>query len=208
MQAALALCSATIDDHFMRTVDTAPILRLIRAQSDPGAPGRHFVKTYPGRPNGWAGLTAWQSVLLEAFCLARIGAVAPARGAYRFPRLVAADMQACVLTMSHAGTSLPELTAPVPVADIAGQCRAITDTLRRAGVVHLDNSPGGKNVCVTAQGTLALIDFDIAVVDAQPFNPVLRDRYTDFVLGGGHAMFETRLRTAVQEHPMIVARSG
>ena len=70
------------------------------------------------------------------------------------------------LAIAWVGRSLDTLepNRSVAVPDLDGQVEAIVAGLERAGVVHLDHHASGKNLAVSEDGTLSLIDYGNAVL--------------------------------------------
>jgi thiamine kinase-like enzyme len=87
-----------------------------------------------------------------------------------FPRIVFVfplpPVRTIHITISR-GTSLDRVNNVEVPRNIHVQCECIFDNMRRAGVRHLDLAP--KNVCIDHQGTISLIDFEIA---NGPTNPL------------------------------------
>ena len=85
--------------------------------------------------------------------------------------------------MTHCGQSLniprSRRRHPVPPLDdlnLDAQIACILDNLKRSGIEHLDMVGCGKNLCLSDDGVLAVIDFDIACFDGKPLTPAIQRR--------------------------------
>ena len=80
-----------------------------------------------------------------------------------------------VICMTDCGHSLniprSRRRSPVPPLDhimLDAQIACILDNLQHCGIEHLDMVDVGKNLCLSDDGVLAVIDFDIACGDGKP----------------------------------------
>jgi hypothetical protein len=78
------------------------------------------------------------------------------RVAFEFPLPPVYTIHATI----SSGTSLDRVNDFEVPHNLHVQCECIFDNMRRAGVRHLDLAP--KNVCIDHQGTISLIDFELA----------------------------------------------
>ena len=151
------------------------------------------------------GLTGEQSFALEANCLIRLNGAEAGRERRHFPLLAEADREGMTLATTWAGRSLDSLEPDrsVAVRDLPGQVEAIVAGLDRAGVIHLDLHASGKNLIVSEDGTLSLIDYGTAVLDRVPWSAVMREKLERFDEEGGYAGSAQRLRRMVTLCPGI-----
>ena len=151
------------------------------------------------------GLTREQSFALEANCLIRLNGAEAGRERRHFPLLAEADREGMNLATTWAGRSLDSLEPDrsVAVRDLPGQVEAIVAGLDRAGVIHLDLHASGKNLIVSEDGTLSLIDYGTAVLDRVPWSAIMREKLERFDEEGGYAGSAQRLRKMVKLCPGI-----
>ena len=68
----------------------------------------------------------------------------------------------------------------IVVNNPARQIEEIVRLMEVAGVRHLDLRPDGKNLCVSHEGRLMLIDFDVAVLEGEmPLSAQVFERYSE-----------------------------
>ena len=101
--------------------------------------------------------------------------------------------------MTHCGKSLNPPRSrrrhPVPPLEdlnLDAQIACILANLDRSGIEHLDMVDNGKNLCLSDDGVLAVIDFDIACVDGKPLARDIQRRR------GYMAMTMERIRRIVE----------
>lgn len=142
-----------------------------------------FRKYYETK-NRWVGMTARQRLYIESWCLKRLNTSSP-KGfeSVYFPELYSVSTESSFIEMSHCGTSLDQICRNGPaivVNNPARQIEEIVHLMEVSGVRHLDLRADGKNLCVSAEGRLTLIDFDIAVLEGEiPFSAQVFERYSE-----------------------------
>lgn len=142
-----------------------------------------FLKFYETK-NRWAGMTAVQRLYIESWCLYRLN-TSPSSDfdSAHFPELYSFDHELGSIEMSHCGPSLDQICQDSPsivVHNPAMQIDEIVSLMEEAGVRHLDLRPDGKNLCVSFDGRLSLIDFDIAVLEGEmPMSAQVFERYAE-----------------------------
>ncbi len=149
----------------------------------------------------WTGLTAEQAFYLECECLHRLACSSPA-GAQHFPQLVALEPETLRFEITHQGRTVRELIAQghcMAFPDLVAQTVHIVDCLRAAGVVHLDMHADGRNLTVTQEGRVSVIDFDLAAVDGVAFSGAVAERLAVFAQEGGYEGFLQRMRTILRQ---------
>lgn len=146
-----------------------------------------------------SGLSARQALHLEMICLARLRQHAGSARRH-FPGLVSVDREGMEIALTDQGQSLdsiPQDQRPAIARQLRGayrdQLTVIVEALEVANVVHLDPHETGRNLTVAPDGTLSLIDFDIAVVDGQPFSATLARLHDRWVRRGGYRMTHRHL---------------
>ena len=145
----------------------------------------------------WSGLTREQALHLELTCLTRL---AQGTAAEHFPRVLAIDMHAGRFELTDQGQTLKARAAAgckTPIPKLMMQVRTIVAALEKAGVVHLDMHPDGRNLCLDDAGRLSLIDFDIAACDDTPFSGEIAQRLRAFHDSGGYAGFAALMSQVV-----------
>lgn len=123
-----------------------------------------------------SGLTRKQAFYLELDCLGRINECL--NGTEKnFPTLVDYNVTNFSITTSFDGYSLDKLNSLVRVDDFESQVSHIVKVLFEAQVSHLDHHTSGKNIVVSEDGILTLIDFDTAQVKEVSFSKAIEDRW-------------------------------
>lgn len=154
--------------------------------------------------NKWSGLSAEQAFSLEVSCLERLRAVKDDAEFHPFPEVRYSSRETLEIEMSYCGqtlTSLAEKGVKLRVPEWEAQVANIVRLLEKAGVMHFDIHPNGQNLCVNEFGQLALIDFDIAVLQGvEPFSFQIYQRkikaleaaesYSSFATQSLHAAIE------------------
>jgi hypothetical protein len=80
-----------------------------------------------------------------------------------FPKLINYKKNKYI-TLSNQGIDIKQLkhtTHIIEISNLEQQTRCIYDTLNNCQLSHLDLNNNGKNVCVSRNGIISLIDFDI-----------------------------------------------
>jgi len=142
-----------------------------------------FQKYYETK-NRWVGMTAGQRLYIESWCLKRLNtSCSKAVASAHFPKLYRVSSESNAIEMSHCGTSLDQIYQGSPsivVDNSAVQIEEIVRLMEEAGVRHLDLRPDGKNLCVSHDGRLTLIDFDVAILEGQmPLSAQVFERYIE-----------------------------
>lgn len=159
--------------------------------ADPQTPGARFTKVYEDRLF-ISGLEARRACWLELSCLTRLQALGGG-AARHFPTPLAVDADRPSLTMTYQGWSLDAVPGDKR-ADVATrllpqlerQSDEIVAMLSAAGVINLDIHFTGKNMTVTEDGVVSLIDFDIATIDQHPISAEIRNRLRIWHARGGY----------------------
>lgn len=155
--------------NFERRFPTSGMLPTCSPRSEPYKE-EAFLKYYETK-NRWAGMTAGQRLYLESWCLKRLNTASEKDGGTpHFPILYKVDSELNSIEMSHCGSSIYQVNKDdtnIIVDRHAEQVDNIVRLLEEAGVYHLDLRPDGKNLCVSPEGHLTLIDFDSAVLEGE-----------------------------------------
>lgn len=175
----LALKAAAREIAFLRGQLGEPLLSAPQPAagwSPMAHPGRRIItKTHRDRLI-WAGTTSDQAHGIELACLSRLSQTP---GAVHFPVVTDMDRSVPSLTLLHAGLDLRHVErrgTPVPVPGALSQIERMLDAMAVAGLVHLDLHPDGRNLCVSDDGHLTLIDFDIAALDGKCLSGSINER--------------------------------
>ena len=126
-------------------------------------------------------MTAGQRLYIESWCLKRLNTpYLKGFDSTHFPKLYSVRSESNSIEMSNCGTSLDQISPNCPsiiVDNPTIQIEEIVRVMEEAGVRHLDLRPDGKNLCVSSDGRLMLIDFDVAVLDGEvPLSAQVFDR--------------------------------
>lgn len=157
----------------------------------------HIMKTqhkkiYSRQLNIYSGLDKKKSLKLEAHCLKLLEAnyhcsCGYGTGEHRhFPKILQVNPEKNQLIMTYVGSSFRSLKSTnnnmhVTVPGYKEQILCILENLKRSHVYHLDMHPNGKNLCFSSEtGVLALIDFDIAVINRNPQTQILMKKLKSY----------------------------
>ncbi|MCC5964445.1 MAG: hypothetical protein JJU09_15080 [Rhodobacteraceae bacterium] len=149
----------------------------------------------------WSGLTADQALYLECTCLQRL-ARETGRARSHFPQIITIRPADHCFEITHQGPTVREMVqagSRVPVPDPEAQVSRIVDQMRASGVVHLDMLADGRNLCVSADGHVSVIDFDIASVDGVAYSGMIERHLTRFHESGGHDGYASLLLKILQQ---------
>jgi len=139
------------------------------------------------------GLNSREAYELEVSILHRLtntSLLPPDCSADHFPRLLARDDTHMMWQTTWSGTSLEapsegrDQFCSLPIAELLRQAECIDSTLQHARVMHLDQHRSGKNLAIW-KGSIALFDFDVAVLDNDPKNEIL-SRSFDIAVGNSN----------------------
>lgn len=98
-----------------------------------------------------------------------------------FPKLISID-KPNVIRIEHKGESLNLIKKKIKIPHYKSQIDRIINEFRKKRIVHLDMHESGKNICVTDNGIISIIDFDIAVIDNNPLSNRLEQKYNKLLL--------------------------
>lgn len=149
----------------------------------------------------WTGLSAEQAFYLECECLHRLACAGQA-GAQHFPQLVAIAPETLSFEITHQGRTVLDLVTQgrrLALPNIEDQLARIAASLRRARVVHLDMHEDGRNLAVSSDGRISVIDFDLAALDGVAFSGAISERLDAFMSEGGHDGFLQRMRAILRQ---------
>ncbi|ATX65068.1 hypothetical protein [Roseinatronobacter bogoriensis] len=180
LEKKLEICSATSDYLFDLSFSDYILEEIFeRAErvKQTEISGKLHTKRFRNRFGVSSGLTKKQAFFLELDCLSRIAECCDIEAQQHFPILIDYDTEQFTITTSHNGISLKDIREVIAVPDFNCQLSLILSTLSKAQVAHLDCHPNGKNLTVSNEGIISLIDFDNAQVKDQPFNHIMRNRY-------------------------------
>lgn len=143
--------SKTVPPHIMKTITKT-------------------TKRYPHDRSPYGdNLTRQESYDLEKRCLQRIHSNYKCKcglNCNHFPILKSCDSSKFKFVLSDCGSSFRQLKKhqcrTITVKHMERQLDCIADNLRKSHVQHGDMHHSGKNLCVSREGVISVIDFDIA----------------------------------------------
>jgi RIO-like serine/threonine protein kinase len=140
------------------------------------------------------GLTKNQAIALESQCLSRLNSE-------HFPKLI--ESNGDCLIMSYQGVSLDKLRKNTIIPNPKKQIREIIKQLEENNIVHLDMHSSGKNLCVDKNGTLSIIDFDMAVIDDTVMSNTLQHFYDIYLNNGKKKFFARKIKYILENNNYI-----
>lgn len=149
----------------------------------------------------WSGLTADQALYLECTCLQRLARVTGAERSH-FPQIIVIRPEDHCFEITHQGPTVREMVQDgrrALLPDPEAQVTRIVAQLRAANVAHLDMHPDGRNLCVSADGHVSVIDFDIASFDGVAYSGMIERHLTSFHDAGGYDGY-ARLLLEILQH--------
>lgn len=145
------------------------------------------LKQYATNPfNGLKRPTAYK---LEKECLTLLSdnyrCICKNNSAFHFPKIVRSDDQSMTFILTNQGQSLDKLrgTFPPTILNIREQIACICFNLSQNKIRNLDVHASGKNLCITTDGTISMIDFDIASINDTYLSSAIQSRairYADY----------------------------
>lgn len=130
--------------------------------------------------NFFSGLDAKKSHILERDCLKRLAERAKCtcgRSRSHFPKIINCIDSESTLVISNCGKSFNEIgdmsasqraKYMEKCKDLKAQLNCIANSLKICRLRHLDMPNTGQNICMSTDGTLALIDFGVCCMDSKP----------------------------------------
>jgi serine/threonine protein kinase len=116
------------------------------------------------------------------------------------PQLIQANDEDLTIEMSYCGyainrlkkqtnkRSLPGYAMPKKhIKRIDQQIQDLSDTLQDRNITYLDLNP--RNICLTYEHNINLVDFGMVVLDDKPQGRVLTERYERYLDNGGRDYF-------------------
>ncbi len=122
-----------------------------------------------------------------------------------FPRII--NSQRGVLTLSHCGTSLNnnfDFNLQHTFSFYEKQIDCILYNLKKNKIIHLDMSSSGKNLCISPEGIISVIDFDI--VKLQNYDLSTKLKHTPIQKSMTNSNDETRYIKLKKKMHMIIKR--
>ncbi len=132
----------------------------------------------------WNGLSKIESYYLEYLCLSKLNknfvCICQNKDNHHFPKIININDSELKFTFSHCGTSLDKLKYEINILNYEKQVDCILHNLKKNNVIHLDMTKNGKNLCITDNGILSLIDFDIAIINNKYLSAKLEKRFKNY----------------------------
>nr|QFG74490.1 MAG: hypothetical protein [Megaviridae environmental sample] len=141
--------------------------------------------------NPWNGLRRHESFNLEKDCLQIINNnfnCICKKKCYHFPEIINYDNKRYKFFLSIRGLSLNNYhrflnyniikKIVLNKHQIEEQVNCITHNLEKSKVAHLDLA--SKNICIDNEGTLSLIDFDIACINGRCISSKIQKKYNEY----------------------------
>ena len=113
--------------------------------------------------NPWSRLSRVDAFQVEYECLTRLNAL-PAGNT---PILIKCIPEEFKFILTDCGVSFWKLRDDINISNLDSQVNNIIHKLRSCGIIYLDNHSSGKNLCVSKDGIISLIDFDGCVIDSK-----------------------------------------
>ena len=141
---------------------------------------KHIIKS----KSKYNGLSKIESYELEYLCLSKLNenfvCICQNKDNHHFPKIINMNDSELKFTFSHCGTSLDKLKYEIKILNCENQVDCIIHNLRKNNIIHLDMVSNGKNLCITDDGILSLIDFDIASIDNKYLSTKIEKRFTNY----------------------------
>lgn len=123
-------------------------------------------------------LSGRDAMHLEHMCLDRLSTTTCSCGVHEdhFPSVIQYNYDNRQLAVKNVGGNIfDHHTSLTKIPLFSLQIKCICDSLKRCGIQHLDLNK--TNICVSDNGTIGLIDFELCVVDQQPLTDELSELY-------------------------------
>lgn len=96
---------------------------------------------------------------------------------YHFPKIVSFLDTKYRLKLTNCGHSLDKIREKIKISNKNEQIKCIVTNLKKSNIQHLDMVLSGKNICLDTNGTLSVIDFDIASIKKSFLSTQIQDRF-------------------------------
>ena len=135
--------------------------------------------------NKWNGLTRDQSFQLEKDCLTTLNNNFECKCTVKcnshFPIIKELIEDECTFILSNCGPDIKNYNKQniekMNINNINEQIDCIVYNLEKNKIINFDLSPNGKNICVSKEGIISMIDFDMAVIDNNILSAQLQKYY-------------------------------
>jgi hypothetical protein len=146
--------------------------------------------------NKYNNLTRIGAFNLEKDCLERINDRFNCKCSIKtthFPKIISCDETTFKFELTNCGICIKEYNKLVKankyneenkiiIINKEEQINCIMENLINSNVIHLDMTLNGKNLCITDEGILSIIDFDIAIIDDNISSDQIRKIYDQYNL--------------------------
>ena len=114
---------------------------------------------------------------------------------HHFPKIINMNESELKFTFSHCGKSLDKLKYEIKILNYENQVDCILHNLIKNNIAHLDMTKNGKNLCITDDGILSLIDFDIARINNKYLSAKIEKRFKNY--GNNYDDYITKFRQEI-----------
>jgi len=139
--------------------------------------------------NRWNGLTRNEAYNLEKECLICINNNFECLCKIKqnhFPKLIDFDDEKYQFVLSNCGICIKEYNKSkkknIIIANKKEQVNCIIENLKKMNIIHLDMSTNGKNMCITEDGIISIIDFDIAIINNNSLSEQITKLYNQYTI--------------------------
>lgn len=139
-----------------------------------------FKITKPKKKTFLRGLSQKQAYLLEKeilLLLEKNFKCVCGQNTYHFPKIVSFLDPKYRLKLTNCGHSLDKIREIIKIPNKDEQIKCIVMNLKKSNIQHLDMVRSGKNICLNTNGTLSVIDFDIASIKKSFLSTEIQDRF-------------------------------
>ena len=147
----------------------------------------------------WNGLSKIESYDLEYLCLSTLNdnfvCICQNKYNHHFPKIINMNESELKFTFSHCGKSLDKLKYEIKILNYENQVDCILHNLIKNNIAHLDMTKNGKNLCITDDGILSLIDFDIARINNKYLSAKIEKRFKNY--GNNYDDYITKFRQEI-----------
>lgn len=96
---------------------------------------------------------------------------------YHFPKIVSCVDVEYKFKLTNCGTSLDVTPKESKIPNQDEQINCIVENMKKSNIQHLDVVNTGQNICLDTDGTLSVIDFDIASINEVFLSTEIQDRF-------------------------------
>jgi len=135
--------------------------------------------------NKWNGLTREQAFTLEKDCLTLLNnnfeCICNIKCSSHFPIIKELIEDKFTFILSNCGPDIKSYNKQniekMHINNINEQINCIIHNLKKNKIINFDLSKNGKNICISKEGIISMIDFDMAVIDNNILSTQLQKYY-------------------------------